>query len=308
MLATPRHLIGVSCLALFCAACQRYSPDALEANKQVVRDLFAAIDAQDFSQLAELLPEDAIGHMAGADEMLSQEAVLEMIPAAYAAFPDYHHVIEELVAEGDLVAARLRYQGTHENEFEGIPATGISVTYSGMQFFRVIDGVIKEWWLVEDNLSFLSQLGMQLTPVAAGLSEKDVAAIRDLFQRFDDTANAGDAQGWMTLLSDDVLWMVPNQAVLVSKEAVHTRVQPFFDQLDMEHTTTLEEVEGVGEWAFVRGTYSFRTTPKAGGETSEEIGKFIYILGRQSDGSWRIARAIWNLDLPLPQAGSETET
>lgn len=144
--------------------------------------------------------------------------------------------------------------------------------------------------------------------LAAGLSEEDVAAIRDLFQRFDDTANTGDAAGWMTLLTDDVLWMVPNQAMLVSKEAVRTRVQPFFDQLDMEHAIRLEEIEGAGEWAFVRGTYGFRTTPKAGGETSEEIGKFIYMLKRQSDGSWKIARAIWNLDTPLPQAGSETET
>jgi len=139
---------------------------------------------------------------------------------------------------------------------------------------------------------------------AAGLSEEDVAAIQDLFQRYDDAINAGDAENWMTLLADDVLWMAPNQAMLVSKEAVRTRVQPFFDQLDMEHTTTLEEIEGAGEWAFVRGTYTFRVTPKAGGETSEEIGKIICILGRQSDGSWKVARAIWNLDLPLPEMGT----
>ena len=141
---------------------------------------------------------------------------------------------------------------------------------------------------------------------AAGLSEEDVAAIHELFQRYDDAINAGDAESWMTLLTDDVLWMVPNQATLVSKEAVRTRVQPFFDQLDMEHTNTLEEIEGAGEWAFVRGTYTFRVTPKAGGETSEEIGKIIYILGRQSDGSWKVARAIWNFDQPLPEEGSET--
>lgn len=138
------------------------------------------------------------------------------------------------------------------------------------------------------------------------LSEEDVTAIQDLFQRFDDTANTGDAENWMTLLADDVLWMVPNQAMLVGKEAVRTRVQPFFEQLDMEHTNTVEEVEGAGEWAFARGTYTFRVTPKAGGETSEEIGKFIYILRRRSDGSWKMARAIWNLDLPLPEEGSET--
>jgi hypothetical protein len=81
---------------------------------------------------------------------------------------------------------------------------------------------------------------------AGPLSEADVAAIHESFQRYDEAVTAGDAESWMTLLTDDVLWMVPNQATLVSKEAVRTRVQPFFDQLDMEHTTTLEEIEGAG--------------------------------------------------------------
>jgi len=130
--------------------------------------VFAAIDAQDHGLLSELLPEDVIGHVAGSDETMSQEAVLEMLSAFYTAFPDYRNVIEELVAEGDLVAARLSYNGTHEGELEGIPATGNVVTYSGMQFVRIVDGVVKEWWLVDDNLGFMSQLGMQLAPVESG--------------------------------------------------------------------------------------------------------------------------------------------
>ncbi len=169
MLPTGCHVIAaLSSLILIGVACQQYSSDDLEANKQVVRDVFAAIDAQDYGRLSELLPQDAIGHMAGSDETVSQDALLEMIPAFYTAFPDYRHVIEELIAEGDLVVARLSYHGTHESEFEGIPATGNAVTYNGMQFFRIVDGVIKEWWLVEDNLGFMSQLGMQLTPVESG--------------------------------------------------------------------------------------------------------------------------------------------
>lgn len=165
MLPTCYHVIAaLPLLALFCGACRQSSSDDLEASKQVVRDLFAAIDAQDYGLLRELLPEDAIGHVAGSDETVSQDALLEVIAAFYTAFPDYRHVIEELVAEGDLVAVRLSYRGTHESEFEGIPATGNPVTYSGMQFLRIVGGAIKEWWLVEDSLSLMSQPGMQLRP------------------------------------------------------------------------------------------------------------------------------------------------
>lgn len=164
------HVVAVlTGVALACLACQQPATDVSEpdkeANKQVVRDVFAAVDAKDWDELAVLMPADAIGHMAGSDETVAQAAILQMIPMFYAAFPDYHHVIHELVAEGDVVAARMTYQGTHEREFQGIAATGKTVNYSGMQFFRVVDGAVKEWWLLEDNLTFMSQLGMQLTPV-----------------------------------------------------------------------------------------------------------------------------------------------
>lgn len=171
MLRPRRHAVpALTTLAVLCLACLQPGsnvpePDK-EANKQVVRDVFAAIDAKDWDRLKVLIPGDAILNVAGSDEALTQEALLQLIPAFFEAFPDYHHVIEELVSEGDLVAARLTYRGTHEGEFEGIPATGNTVTYSGMQFFRVVDGVVKECWLIEDNQTFMSQLGMQLAPVA----------------------------------------------------------------------------------------------------------------------------------------------
>jgi len=151
-------------VSLVCIACQPSENANLEANKQLVRDLFSAIDAQDYGRMAELFPEDAVVYMAGSEEAVTQEVMLQVIPAFYTAFPDYNHVIEEMVAEGDLVAARITYRGTHQSDFEGIPATGNSVTYTGMQFFRIVDGVMLESWLIEDNLGFMTQLGMQLTP------------------------------------------------------------------------------------------------------------------------------------------------
>lgn len=165
MLSNPRQVFAaLSCASLICVACQPSLTDDHEANKQVVRDLFAALDAQDYELLMQLTSEDGVTHVAGYDEPVTGEVMLEVIPAYYTAFPDYNHVIEELVAEGDLVVARITYRGTHEGDFEGIPATGNSVTYTGMQLFRVVDGVIMESWLIEDNLSFMTQLGMQLTP------------------------------------------------------------------------------------------------------------------------------------------------
>ncbi|MFQ6047447.1 MAG: YybH family protein [Gemmatimonadales bacterium] len=131
-------------------------------------------------------------------------------------------------------------------------------------------------------------------------SEADSAAIRGLFERYDSTVTAGLGEEWMSLLWEDIIWMVPNQPSLEGKEAVWGRVGPFFADLDMDIVSTLDEVKVAGDWAYVRGTYTFRVTPKAGGETTEEVGKIVYILGRQADNSWRITRAIWNANHPVP--------
>lgn len=127
--------------------------------------------------------------------------------------------------------------------------------------------------------------------------EAEIAAIRRLFERYDSTATAGQAEQWMSLLSDDVIWMVPNQAALVGKDAVWGRVRSFFS-LNLVHVGTVDEIRVAGDWAYVRGAYTVRVTPKAEGDTTEELGKIVYILGRQADNSWRITRAIWNANHP----------
>ena len=140
----------------------------LEANKQLVRDMFSAIDAQDYDRIAELWPDDALARVVGTVETINEEPLLDMIRGFYQGFPDYTHEIDAIIAEGDWVAVMLTFRATHQAEFEGIPATGNAVTYGGGHFVRFEDGVVKEWWFGEDNLALMQQIGMQLVPVEEG--------------------------------------------------------------------------------------------------------------------------------------------
>jgi steroid delta-isomerase-like uncharacterized protein len=67
--------------------------------------------------------------------------------------------IEEMIAERDLVAARLTWRGTHKGEFMGIPPTGKSVTITIMAFERIVDGKIVEGWGESNTLGLLNELG-----------------------------------------------------------------------------------------------------------------------------------------------------
>jgi predicted ester cyclase len=81
-------------------------------------------------------------------------------------FPDLHVYAEQLVAEGDLVTARWTATGTHSGELAGIPRTGTSVRWSGIDIYRLDDGRIVEWWRNDDFVWLLKQLGRDLVPTA----------------------------------------------------------------------------------------------------------------------------------------------
>ena len=74
------------------------------------------------------------------------------------AFPDFHTTIETLVAEDDWVAYNVRHQGTHEGEFEDVPATGKRVEFRTMVFNRFAAGIVVENWGLHDHASVLAQL------------------------------------------------------------------------------------------------------------------------------------------------------
>ena len=76
------------------------------------------------------------------------------------AFPDSQFTIDDMIAEGDRVATKKTFTGTHTADFGEIPATGKSVTLQFVDIMRVRDGKIIEHWLSMDQLSFLQQLGV----------------------------------------------------------------------------------------------------------------------------------------------------
>ena len=151
-------------------------------------------------------------------------------------------------------------------------------------------------------LSFLLFIA-SCTPVVmweAAETEADVEAINSLRDDFIALDNASDAAGLASLYTNDAVLMPPNEAAVTGSQAIESWFQTTFDQFTTEFTVASEELEVVGDWAFDWGAYMTALTPKAGGEPTEDRGKYIVILRKQVDGSWRIAHDIWNSDNPAP--------
>ncbi len=135
-------------------------------NETVVRQVFEAIDAQNFDRLKELLPPELIVHYSGPQENLTLDNTIQFIKTFYQAFPDYSHTVEDAFAKGDKVAIRIRQQATQKAELEGIPPADHKIDYYQITIMQVKDGKVVGWWIVEDNLGMYQQLGMELKPKA----------------------------------------------------------------------------------------------------------------------------------------------
>jgi len=86
------------------------------------------------------------------------------ISELYSAFPDIHFTIDDMVVEGDKVAVRHTFSGTHKGEFMGIPPTNKKWTMWGIYIDRIVGGKFVESWVRYDTLGLMQQLGLVPSP------------------------------------------------------------------------------------------------------------------------------------------------
>ena len=137
-----------------------------DQNKEVARNLIAAIDRNDFAMIKELGAADFALSAPGLPEPVNVDTLIEVIKAHYSAFPDWQHTIEDTVAEGNNVVMKIVQNGTHKAPYEGILPTETKVTEPGLYSFVVVNGKIKGAYVIEDSLGLYQQLGMELKPKA----------------------------------------------------------------------------------------------------------------------------------------------
>ena len=131
----------------------------IEDNKTLAERLYALLNEGNIEAVGDLVAQDYVEHSPLPGQGTGRDGVIDrfsMIDTGLA--PRF--TVEDVVAEGDRVAVRWTNTGTHVGEFAGMPATGKPFTISGMDFYRVADGVLCEHWDVVDQLSLLGQLGM----------------------------------------------------------------------------------------------------------------------------------------------------
>jgi steroid delta-isomerase-like uncharacterized protein len=88
------------------------------------------------------------------------EGLKDILRAMRTGFPDLVFAIQEQISEGEKVASRFEWTGTHKGAFLGIPATGKPVRVWGVVIDRLVDGKIKETRIIMDTMGMMRQLGV----------------------------------------------------------------------------------------------------------------------------------------------------
>lgn len=141
---------------------------SVEENKALIRRGFEELINQDNTTLGEeLLAPDYINY--GFPGLPPGPAGMRQAVAMFrTAFPDFHVAVEAMIAEGDEVATRGTFTGTHQGEFMGIPATGKHIRVGYIDIWRLVGGKAVENWVQMDLLGLMQQLGVVPVPARAG--------------------------------------------------------------------------------------------------------------------------------------------
>ena len=128
--------------------------------------------------------------------------------------------------------------------------------------------------------------------------ESDVAAIEALYRQVERACIDGDAALLADVYTDTSLYMPPDKPNLVGKAAIEARYKGVFEERQIEVTYHPEEIVVAGRWAYARATYTVRSTPKEGGETTQTYGKALDIFERQTHGAWKNTRRMFSFSPP----------
>ncbi len=134
---------------------------SVEENRAIVRRFVEEVQSGgNIDAIDELCSPEFINHTAPPGVPPNCEGIKRVMAMFRQAFPDSYFAVEDMVAEGDKVATRKTFYGTHQGEFMGIPPTGQRVSIGLIDIVRIADGRVVEHWAIGDNLGMMQQLGV----------------------------------------------------------------------------------------------------------------------------------------------------
>ena len=125
--------------------------------------------------------------------------------------------------------------------------------------------------------------------------QSEIEAIQKLNDEFAAAMNASDVDAILSLITADIVMMPPGAPPARGTDAVRALFEGMFSRMKLHEVWTSEEIVVEGDLAYDWSSYVTTVTPH-GGTSSEVRGQNLYVARRQTDGSWKYSRVMWNSD------------
>jgi uncharacterized protein (TIGR02246 family) len=129
-------------------------------------------------------------------------------------------------------------------------------------------------------------------------SSRDRVAILEVYEQYCEAVCTGNARIWLSLHEPDAYKMPQGQPMFLIADIAPVIQSKWNSGPKMEMEIDCREIEVHGDIAFAMGCYTHRFIPRGGGSEQSYQGKFLTVLRRQKDGSWKIYRDSYSFDAP----------
>ena len=267
------------------------------SNREIIEqrrtEFVAAFNREDIDSMERYATADTVSMAPNRPAIRGIEAQRAFWRDGFAAAKSLFFILpEELEVMGDLAIDRHRWVLDSMPRRGGRPVhdegKGIWIWRRGDEGWKIARSI---WNSDLSHAGFLSSLGDELS--------EDLAALNRLLDGFVQAVNAGDANAWANLMTDDFIFSVPDAPRFIGKDAaVAAATAAFFDPFALHLANKFEDVQIFGSQAFAHGIFTLEMIPKTGGKMISAPGKFTNFFRKQSDGAWKFALVIFSYDQP----------
>lgn len=126
-------------------------------------------------------------------------------------------------------------------------------------------------------------------------SEAARLAVGEVYAEYAASMLAGSASRYGALWTDDGVQMAPDAMPVVGRQEIERGIGLVFESIEfVAFEILVDEIQVAGDWGYCRGTFTNTVVQRGAEELHHSAGKFLTILARGSDGSWKVHRDMFN--------------
>jgi predicted ester cyclase len=137
--------------------------DQAAQNKGVYHHFIELFEQGNWDEdLPKVISEDCVLHYPGGEDVVGLPAMIEGWATFFGPFKDMNVTPLAEMSEGDLVIEFFTFEAIYDGEFMDRQVNGLPIKYNQVEMVRIADGKIVEWWVEEDRLAMMEQLGLEI--------------------------------------------------------------------------------------------------------------------------------------------------